>query len=200
MKLQFTIYNTICYNHKRWDIQSARAGRFSSYQKRVHVDSNFSTFTLQVYKCTIVQSEVCPTTRVQYRYRLDIKTGKYYKSVYMQSLHKYTLCIYRSQTRSRAGFSLMLDNQILLPSVHRRQPIEQVAMPTGLGPVSVVPAPPGSAATTSLSMRSSPKKNVINSVSQADAQATLKRSHFICIYVYIYIFFINSVKCQFEII
>lgn len=201
MKLQFTIYNTICYNHKRWDIQSARAGRFSSYQKRVHVDSNFSTFTLQVYKCTIVQSKVCPTTRVHYRYRLDIKTGKYYKSVYMQSLHKYTLCIYRSQIRSRAGFSLMLDNQILLPSVHRRQPIEQVATPTGLAsglspcfPLLLdLQLPPPSA-------RGHLQKSVINSVSQADALATRKRSHFICIYVYIYIYFINSVKCQFEII
>lgn len=48
----------------------------------------------------------------------------------------------------------------------------------------------------------SKKKSVINSISQADALATLKRSHFIYVYmyIYIYIYFINSVKCQFEII
>lgn len=94
LKLQFTIYNTICYDHKRCEYTLNAQGWLIlfSYQKRVYVDSNFSTFTLQVYKCTIVQSKLCSTTRVHYRYRLDIKTRKYYKFVYMQSLHQvYTI-------------------------------------------------------------------------------------------------------------
>lgn len=123
-------------------------------KKRVHVDSNFSTFTLQVYKCTIVQSKGCPTTRVHYRYRLDIKTGNTTNPYICKSLHKYTLCIYRSKTRSRAGFSLMLNSQILLLSVHREQPHGPNHWPWA----SVTPFPPGSAATTFLSMRSSPKR------------------------------------------
>lgn len=183
MKLQFTIYNTICYYHKRWIYTECTGWLILfSYQKRVHVDSNFSTFTLQVYKCTIVQSKVCPTTRVQYRYRLDIRTGKYYKSAYMQSLHKYTLCIYRSKTRSRAGFSLMLDNQILLLSVHRKQAHRQhMALPTGLGPLPLDLQPPPQHEVIS-------KRSVMNSVSQADALATLKGSHFTYVYMYMYIY------------
>lgn len=157
MKLQFTIYNTICYDQKRWIYTECMGGRaliLFSYQKSVHVDSNFSTFTLQVYKCTIVQSKGCPTTRVHYRYRLDIKTGNTTNPYICKSLHKYTLCIYRSKTRSRAGFSLMLDNQILLLSVHREQPRGSNHWPWA----SVTPSPPGSAATIFLSMRSSPKR------------------------------------------
>lgn len=92
-------------------------------------------------------------TRVHYRYRLDIKTGNT-TNPYICKVYKYTLCVYRSKTRSRAGFALMLDNQILLLSVHRKQPHGPDHWPW----VSVTPSPPGSVATTFLSMRSSPKR------------------------------------------
>lgn len=93
----------------------------------------------------------------------------------------------------------MLNSQILLPSVHTGNHRQQVAMPTGLGPLGSpllldLQLPPPSA------RGHLQKKSVINSISQADALATLKRSHFIYVYMYIYIYFINSVKCQFEII
>lgn len=124
LKLQFTIYNTICYDHKRCEYTLNAQGWLIlfSYQKRVYVDSNFSTFTLQVYKCTIVQSKVCSTTRVHYRYRLDIKTGKYYKFVYMQSLHQvYTIYLQKQDQKQSWIFFLMLNNQILPFNVNRKE-------------------------------------------------------------------------------
>lgn len=66
----------------------------------------FHIYITEVYKCTIVQSKVCFTTRVHYRYRLTTKqenTTNFY--IYICKVYtKYTLYIYRSKTKSELDF------------------------------------------------------------------------------------------------
>lgn len=88
-------------------------GVFLCWFKLLHI------YITEVYKCTIVQSKVCSTTRVHYRYRLDIKTRKYYKFFYICKVYtKYTLYIYRSKTKVELDFFFyMLNNDKKIASV-----------------------------------------------------------------------------------
>lgn len=123
MKLQFTIYNTICYDHKRceYTLKCTGFAKFFFFpvflpKNGFYVDSNFSTFTLQRFTNVQLYSQkyvpllgyIIDTDQTS---KQENTTNFYICKVYT----KYTLYIYRSKTKAELDFLffLMLNNQIV---------------------------------------------------------------------------------------